>query len=132
MTTPILPEFILNLFQIEVQSIVEKELKRMCKLYDIDFEEARKKLGYVDMNVTETPGFRLMKKREKFAPMENRCQARMLHDLEIKQCSRHKCEDSELCKKHLNMKLKYGLINDPIPDELRPEVLNEKKKNNIY
>ena len=136
MTTPILPEFVLGLFRDEMQSIVEKEVKRLCDIYGIDFQDAKVKLGYIDLQVTDTPGFRLMKKQEKFAPNEERCQARMLHDLEVKQCSRHKLKDSILCKRHANMqknnKLKYGIISDPIPDELRPEVLSEKKKKSIY
>lgn len=136
MTTPILPEFILTLFKNEVQTIVHKEVKKLCDIYNINYEEAKEKLGYVEFDVTETPGFRLMKKHETFAPNEERCQARMLHDLEIKQCSRHKLAEGKLCKKHANMqknnKLKFGLMDDPLPDELRPEVLNEKKKRTIY
>lgn len=135
MTTPILPEFILKLFQNEVNGIVQKEIQKVCDLYKLDYDEVIKKLGHVEINTTDTPGFRIMKKRETFAPKDERCIARMLHDLEIKQCSKHK-KDSEFCGRHFNMhknnKLKYGTINDPIPNELRPEVLNEKKKHNIF
>jgi hypothetical protein len=135
MTTPIIPEFILKLFQEQVSDIVQKEIKKVCELYKLDFDEVILKLGHVEINTTETPGFRIMKKRETFAPKEVRCTARMLHDLEIKQCSRHKTKTG-LCTKHdemfKNNRLKYGTINDPLPDELRPEVLNEKKKTKSY
>lgn len=136
MTTPILPEFVLQLFQCEVTKVVHAEIKRVCELYNLDFEEVAQRLGHVELQTTEHPGFRIMKKNEKIAPKEVRCVARMLHDLEVKQCTRARCEGSELCRRHSNMRsgnrLKYGTINDPLPDELRPEVLNEKKKNTIY
>lgn len=136
MTTPILPEFVLRLFQNEVTKIVHAEVKRVCELYELNYEEVIQKLGHVELETTEHPGFRIMKKKEKVAPKEVRCIARMLHDLEVKQCTRRHCEDSNLCTRHHNMRannrLKYGTMNDPLPDELRPEVLNEKKKSTIY
>jgi len=136
MTTPILPEFVLKLFQDEVNSIVQKEICKVCEHFNLNKKEVFDKMGYVEINTTVAPGFRIMKKNEKFAPKESRCIARMLHDLEIKQCSYHRQNSSEFCGKHLSMKqsgkLKYGTVNDPLPDELRPEVLNEKKKKTIY
>lgn len=136
MTTPIIPEFVLKLFQDEVNKIVQSEIKRLCELYKIDYEEAKKKLGSVELKTTEHPGFRLFKKNEKIVEKDERCMARMLHDLEVKQCSRHRNEGCELCGMHSKMKskgrLKYGLVTDPLPDELRPEVLNEKKLTKIY
>jgi DUF438 domain-containing protein len=136
MTTPILPEFVLHLFQHEVTKIVNAEVKKVCELYELNYEEVIGKLGQVELETTDHPGFRIMKKNEKIAPKDVRCIARMLHDLEVKQCTRKHCEGSNLCKRHHNMRkdnrLKYGTINDPIPDELRSEVLNEKKKNTIY
>ena len=136
MTTPILPEFVLRLFQNEVSKIVHVEIKKVCELYKLDYEEVLGKLGQVELETTDHPGFRIMKKNEKVAPKEVRCIARMLHDLEVKQCTRKHCEGSSLCKRHHSMhkdnRLKYGTVNDPLPDELRPEVLNEKKKNTIY
>ena len=137
MTTPVLPEFILKLFQNEINKIVKGEIVKVCKIYELDYEEVKTKLKHVELDMTDTPGFRLFKKHETFAPKHERCQARLLHSLEIKQCSRScKHGDDKLCKKHLQMKenkkLKYGLITDDLPDELRPEVLNEKQIRNIY
>lgn len=130
MTTPIIPDFILKLFQGEVDKIVQKEIQKVCELYHLNYEEVKTKLGHVELKTTETNGFRIMKKNETFAPSEIRCMARMLHDLEIKQCSKRRSVGA-YCKKHAKHN-KYGNINDPIPDELRPEVLNEKKKSKIY
>jgi hypothetical protein len=136
MTSPILPEFILKLFQNEINNIVQGEIKKVCDLYDLDIDEVTKKLGHVKLDMTKTPGFRLIKKQEKFAETEIRCCARMLHDLEVKQCSRPNLGGQNLCKIHYKMKLKgnlkYGLFTDPIPDELRPEILAEKNKTKIY
>lgn len=136
MTSHILPEFILKLFQNEINNIVNGEIKKVCDLYDLDIDEVTQKLGHVKLDMTKTPGFRLIKKNEKFAETEFRCCARMLHDLEVKQCSRPILGGQNLCTIHHNIKLKgklkYGLITDPIPDELRPEVLAEKNKTKIY
>jgi hypothetical protein len=136
MTAPILPEFILKLFQNEINTVVQTEIAKVCKLYDLDLDEVTEKLGNVKLDMTKTPGFRLLHKHETFAPKELRCCARMLHDLEVKQCSRHKFENLTMCRTHYEMKmknkLKYGSIHDPIPDELRPAVLAEMKKNKIY
>lgn len=132
MTAPIIPEFILQLFQNEVNEIVRKQVSKVCEMYKLDLDEVQNRLGLIELECTETPGFRLMKKKESFAPPEERCTARMLHDLEIKQCSKRKFGDTHLCRKHGGMNLKYGTIHDPLPDELRPEVLNQKKKNKIY
>lgn len=136
MTTPILPEFVLKLFQDEVNKIVQKEIKRLCDLYKIDYQEAKSKMGVIELKTTEHPGFRILKKKEKIVDKDCRCLARMLHDLEVKQCSRQTSNQSKLCGIHANMKnkgrLKYGLVTDPLPDELRPEVLNEKKLTKIY
>lgn len=135
MTTPIIPDFILSLFQNEVNKIVQSEIKRLCEMYSLNFEEVKGKMGLVELNTTEFPEIRIMKKSEKIAPKDERCIARMLHELEVKQCSRKQKEDG-LCGKHFalkaNNKLKYGTIKDPLPDELRPEVLNEKKITKIY
>jgi hypothetical protein len=135
MTTPIIPEFVLKLFENEINKIVQGEIKRVCNHYALSYEDVTKKLGRVSITSTETPGFRLMKKNEKFAPDEQRCCARMLHDLEVKQCSRSKTQ-ADMCTMHNNMRknnrLRYGTIHDPLPDELRPEVLNEKRKKSIY
>ena len=136
MTSPILPEFILKLFQNEINTIVKGEITKVCKLYDLDIDEVAERLGHVQIDMTTTPGFRLIRKNESFANKEERCNARMLHDLEVKQCSRPLSCGGQLCKIHNNMrkrnKLKYGLITDPLPDEMRPEVLAEKKKHKIY
>lgn len=135
MTTPIIPEFVLQLFEKEINKIVQSEIKRVCDHYTLNFEEVTTKLGRVSITSTETPGFRLMKKKEKFAPDDQRCCVRMLHDLEVKQCSRSRSQ-GDMCTLHYNMRknnrLRYGTIHDPLPDELRPEVLNEKRKKSIY
>jgi hypothetical protein len=132
MTTPIIPEFILKLFQTEVSKIVDKEIEKLCKIYDIDFEEAKKKLGNTEIKMTTDPGFKIVRNQKKIPPKQERCIARMFHGLEIKQCTRAKCNKKGFCGLHINTQLRYGTINDPLPNELRPEVLNEKKKNSIY
>ena len=135
MTSPIIPEFILGLFQTEINNIVKSEIKKVCTLYNLDYDEVITKLKRTEIKTTENAEFYVIKKRNKVADETVRCKARMLRDLEIKQCSYKQCHNN-LCGKHNTMhknnKLKYGLIDDPIPDELRPEVLNEKKKTTIY
>lgn len=136
MTTPILPDFVLKLFQEEIDRIAKAEIKKVCEAYELDYAEVCEKIGRVELEPTAHPGFRIMRKKEKVAPKDVRCNARMLHDLEVKQCTRKRCDGHKLCGKHLDMqtknRLKYGTIDDPLPDELRPEVLDEKRKSKIY
>jgi hypothetical protein len=123
MTTPILPDFILKLFQNEINTVVHSEIAKICKLYDLDLDEVTEKLGHVKLDVTATPGFRIRKNNnQNIPPKELRCCARMVHDLEVKQCSRNKYGKLTMCRGHDKMKrenkLKYGSIHDPLPDEL--------------
>ncbi len=130
MTAPILPEVVLRLFQDEVTKIVACEIKKVCELYKLDYEEVSARIN-LQVTTTDVPGFKIVKvqKHPKLTD-ENRCLARIFKDLEVTQCSRRRtC--GELCKKH-SKNMKFGTINDPVPDELRPEVLNEKKKTTIY
>ena len=130
MTNPILPEFILQLFQDEIDKIVESKLKQVCELYELDFDEVAEKVGHVRIDMTKTPGFKIIKKYEHI-PTEDRCIARMFTESEIIQCSK-KHKDGELCARHSKMRLentlKYGTINDPLTDELQHERIIPKEE----
>lgn len=133
MTSPILPDVILKLFQLEINSIVEIAVKKLCDEYDIDFEEAKQKTK-INLEV-KLDNLHISKKIDPKHPVEIRCQARMCRSHGIQQCSRRKKMD-DFCLIHHkslhNGTLKYGKMTDPIPIELQDNILKHKKKKNIY
>jgi hypothetical protein len=144
MTTPLLPDFILKLFQDEVKKIALVFIKKLCDIFDLDVEDAKKKLGDamdIEFVFTDNPHLKIVKKQKEIDPSE-RCIAKVYNKdrLGIRQCTRRrKDEECRLCKKHMNMlqerKLKYGTIED---EEIKEplEVLKKKviklKKYTIY
>jgi flagellar basal body P-ring protein FlgI len=134
MTSPMIPEVILDLFQNEINRIVKIAIKKICDEYDIDFEEATK-IADIKLDLT-LDNLHISKKQNPKILIKERCQARMLRNIGIQQCSRSKCDDTEFCKLHFksfkNGTLKYGKITDPIPIDLDDYFLNMKNKRNIY
>lgn len=136
MTSVILPNYILSLFEKEVNDIVKKAIKKVCDEYDIDFNDAQK---LVDVNLqVKNDNIRIIKKNilnKNPHPPEIRCLARMLHEVEIKQCSRRK-DKCDFCGTHQKMfkngTLKYGKITDPVPLALNDKVLSYKEKRKLY
>ena len=137
MTTPIIPDFILKLFQNEINTINNNLLNNFCKLFKIDLEDAKNKLKNelnISLEIDKNEKIKIVKKH-KDAPQEERCCARVYRqkDLEVGQCPRKHANDcGDFCKRHKKMhdegRLKYGTINQTIPKEISPEVLNKKKK----
>jgi hypothetical protein len=132
MTTPIIPDFIFQLFENEVQEIVFKVLKNICKEYDLDYEEV-KKFATIKL-YTKLNNIHISKKIDPKHPDDIKCQARMIREMGIKQCCRKKSE-GDFCKIHhkceVNNTLKYGRITDPISKEMQ-DIINKKHKNKIY
>lgn len=134
MTSPIIPGEILNLFQSEVNKIVEKAVKKICDEYDIDFEEAKE---LVDIKLTPNiENLHITKKRQPNISKEDRCLARQIRPFGVKQCDLRKKDGQDFCKIHQkchdNNTLKYGKIDDPLPIDLDDYFLKFKNKNKIY
>jgi hypothetical protein len=138
MTAPVVPDFILNLFKNEIKKINLTIIENLCKIYNIDIDEAKLKLQdslniNFELNKNEKLHFTT---KQKELPTEDRCIARLFikKDIEITQCSRRK-KDCDFCKKHKKMniegRLKYGTINEEKPSEISDTKLNKIKKKSI-
>lgn len=138
MTTPLIPDFVLSLFQNEIIRINSDLLKKTCDIYNIDFEDAKNKLKkelHITFQIKQNEKIAIVKKQKIVEPAE-RCIARVFRkkDIEVLQCTRRK-KDCDFCKRHETMfnekRLKYGTIHEEIPHEISPTVLNKIKKNKI-
>jgi ribosomal protein S17E len=138
MTAPIVPDFILNLFKNEIKKINISILEKFCKEFTINFDEAKIKLKdslNIDFDLVNNEKIKVVNKQKEL-PSEDRCIARLFRkkDMEVNQCSRKK-KDCDFCKRHEKMndenRLKYGTINDEIPEEISEKKLNKIKKKNI-
>lgn len=138
MTAPVVPDFILNLFKNEIKKINLTIIENLCKIYNIDIDEAKLKLQdslniNFELNKNEKLHFTT---KQKELPTEDRCIARLFikKNIEITQCSRRK-KDCDFCKKHKKMniegRLKYGTINEEKPSEISDTKLNKIKKKSI-
>jgi len=138
MTTPIVPDFILELFKNEIKKINLDLLEEICKTYDINIEDAKNKLKdslNINFELNKNEKIKIVNKQKELPTVE-RCVARLFRkkELEIVQCSRRK-KNCEFCKKHEKMydedRLKYGTINDDVPEELSEKKLIKIKKKTI-
>lgn len=138
-TTPIIPDFIFELFQNEIKKINMLFLKKICEHYHINFEEAKmyveKDLKF-SLELSNMEQIKIVKKQKLLDP-EERCIARVYNNKEmhVYQCTRKKY-DCDFCKRHKKMNdkdgLKHGTIKDSLPGELIPKELKKLKKYNIY
>jgi hypothetical protein len=132
MTTPIIPEFIVELFANEIYKINIRMVDIICTKYNLNVDDVKQTLEKeLKISLTIDPSKTIIKliKKNKYGSKttkENRCQGRVYHkdDNEYVQCSRKKFENTSCCKTH-NCKQPYGNINDPEPE------LKEKKKKSI-
>ncbi len=120
MTTPIVPDFILSLFQNEISKINLELLEKVCKLYKIDMTEAVKRLKdelRVELIITKDERIKIVRTRPELDPSE-RCIAIVYKHsiLDHVQCSLRHQSEKQFCKRHQNMNdngnLKYGTIHE--------------------
>lgn len=130
MTTPMIPEFILTLYENEVRAIVKKVNVAISKEYNLNVidlnnlveEKVGLKLAIIP---EEFENIKIVKKKCKNIDPEIRCIARIKKDGLFCQCSA-KFKEDKICGKHLKSKMIYGTINDPLPEE------KFKRKTKIY
>lgn len=140
MTTPLVPDFILQLFQDEVHKINSVVVQKMCQMYNIDYDDAVTKLAKeaaIKLTLSNNEKIKLVKK-QKEPDAKQRCHARVFRkkDLEVFQCTRKTpAEGACFCKRHQKMndegRLKYGTINDVKPAEISTPALIKKKKHTL-
>ncbi len=138
MKAPVITDFIINLFKNEIKKINLTIVENLCKIYNIDIDDAKLKLQdslNINFELNKNDKLQFITKQKEL-PVEDRCIARLFvkKNLEITQCSRRK-KNCEFCKKHNKMnnegRLKYGTIEDEKPIELSTPVLNKIKKKSI-
>jgi hypothetical protein len=145
MTCPIVPEFILKLFEKEISNIVDRCVVKICDEYELDNTEVKKLLAR-EMNMSfdivneDIEQIKIVKKNTKHEKESGACcEARIYiaSELIVKQCSRSKLHDNcKFCKTHHKQfetnSLKWGTIHDPKPDAISTAKLNAKAKRKIY
>lgn len=162
MTSPLVPEFIFEMFEREVTKINTVIVEKMCQIYDLDVTEAKERLSKelsINFNIVheDIEQIKIVKKHNNKAKsnkandgegsskdveeendINEQCEARVFvsTDLVVKQCSRSKMAESNLCKLHQRLKdegkLKYGTINEEKPACISTAKLNTKVRRKIY
>jgi hypothetical protein len=127
MTTPIMPDFIADMFNEEIRRIQEDVVERICKDFGLDKAKVMEKLG-MDKPYVQFSGMRFKILRYYDTPYgskvkKDKCIARIHNaaDNTLHQCKKSQsCE--EFCKGHYDKKntsgLNWGTIHDPIPEGL--------------
>jgi len=145
MTCPLVPEFILKLFEQQISNIVEQCVVKICDEYALDNNDVKRLLTR-EMNMSfsivneDIEQIKIVKKNNKHEKDSIAvCEARIFiaSDLIVKQCSRSKLNDQcRFCKTHQKQfdsnTLKWGTIHDPKPDAISTAKLNAKAKRKIY
>jgi len=135
MTAVIIPESILRLFQNEILKINLNLLENICKIYEIDINEAKEKLKEIYNIHFELEDINSIKYSKKHKEVEKdiRCIARIYKQNEVcvSQCMKKKINNCDFCKKHDRIfksdKLQYGTINEPIPEAIERKLIKKKK-----
>lgn len=126
MTTPLIPDFIADLFKVEIQKIQENVIRQICDVYELDFEEVTSQIGFQPIKFEYT-NVKISKKSTRDygsnKPTE-KCIARVfsIQKSQLYQCKRSRLGGCMYCKTHLEMSkrdtLKLGTINDPVPKNI--------------
>lgn len=145
MTSVIIPEFVLQMFEKEVTKINLNIIKILCEEYHLDEDDVKQKLQdkiNINFNIIheDIEQIKIVKKHEQKSKQssEEQCDARVYlqNDLVVKQCSRPRLPECNLCKIHQKLKdegkLKYGTIHDEKPECISTEKLNAKIRRKLY
>lgn len=122
MTTPVIPEFILQLFSDEIRKILELAVDAIVESTGNDKAAIMKLLEGKRILAPrvvkhEEEVFRIVrqKPRNKLPEDEHRCQARVCKQHIFQQCAFSK-KEGDFCKRH-HKHLKHGTVNDPLPED---------------
>lgn len=126
MTTPLVPSFIANLIEGEIQKIQIDTVKRVCELVGLDVEEILQSLGIRGV-AFENTHIKIVKKRDTVYGSKtdtDKCIARVfdVYQHEFHQCKKSRLAGCKFCKLHRGMSkknvLKWGTIDDAPPDSI--------------
>lgn len=123
MTTPLVPSFLLKLFEAELHKVNSKIVDRICELYNLNKKEVHEKLGimmFTEVDIKDDKKMKIVRiTPHKEVPKDNRCIARYYNkdNKEVMQCkklAKMQC----FCMSHYNLSrqdyLRYGTIHNPI------------------
>jgi Leucine-rich repeat (LRR) protein len=132
MTSPLIPDFIVSLYQNEVNAIVKRILKHVCKKYDLPNEEV---LALADNKLQVVPEsqekIRIIRSRpRKLVESNERCIARVkATDGTFSQCKlRFKDAKCKYCTRHQNKPSNFGHIHDNQDDLYEPPTMVRRIK----
>ena len=137
MTSVELPNFVIGIFQNEVNKIKINLIKQIAKDFHLDEEELIEQYT-CDMKIINKnlENIQISRKNNYNSNIDkdDRCLARVYNNGKGAQCKRSKNED-DLCTLHNNLllkngKLKYGLINEPKPLGAFP--YKDPKREKVY
>jgi len=132
-----LPNFVIGLFQNEINKIKINLIKQICKDFYLDEEELIKEYT-CDINLINKnlENIQIVKKNNYNSNLsdDDRCLARIYNNGKGARCKRSK-NDGKLCTLHNKIltregKLKCGYIDEPRPNGVFPN--KDPKRENIY
>ena len=137
MTSVELPNFVIGIFQNEVNKIKINLIKQICKDFYLDEEELIKEYTCdVKLINKNLENIQIIKKNNYNSELSNndRCFARVYNNGKGARCKRSK-NNNNLCTLHNNLlikngDLKYGYIDKPRPKGIFPN--KDPKREKIY
>lgn len=128
MTTPLMPDFIADMFNDEIRRIQEELIDRICREFKLEKAVVMKKMG-LDGPCIKFSGmrFKILKYYDtKYGSKKktDKCIARIHNASEntLHQCKKSRC-CGDFCMTHFDKKestgLNWGTIHDPIPENVK-------------
>ena len=121
MTAPMIPDYILTLYENEIRKVVKKCIVRISEENDLNVASLESQIADIISLEIVSEDFEkvtITKKiaRKKIVSDEERCVARVKRTGVFSQCTRCSASSSMLCKIHTK-KTPWGQITDPPPEE---------------
>lgn len=119
MTTPTIPDYLLQVFEAEIHRVAMLQVHKVCELYALDYEEVQAALGedvYTYMDLKNEGQIKIIRKRPPAPelPPEKRCDARVSATERCKHARKYQ----NLCRQHYDLSrargghLRWGLCSD--------------------
>lgn len=121
MTTTLIPDFIVRLFEAEIFKINKRIIEYVCAKYNLNtnevIEDVKKNMNITLNVIPEHIKITKIRDYGVNTTEEERCIGRVYHksNNEYVRCIRRGLPGCNKCKTHLN-KCVYGTINDPEPE----------------
>jgi hypothetical protein len=119
MTTPLIPDFIVRMFENELRKIIGDIISYVSKEFGIDADILRKQVHrHVGIGIhvvkEDEEVVKIVKLKPRKAPDDVfRCKALIMKNGDVQQCMLQKQTKCDFCKRHRTCPSKYGVIGDP-------------------